>query len=131
MLFRSIMEVILSSVSARSHFYGKLAGILLVALTQIVVYAVSIGLGFYWLKNNSTVQAFLAEFSIRDILGEFLAYTLLYVSIKIGLYHRISALPASTPLGAYSTKFALLRFSIVSEGADYLASLLIGIPFQG
>ena len=32
-----IMEVILSSVSARSHFYGKLAGILLVALTQIVV----------------------------------------------------------------------------------------------
>ena len=34
-----IMEVILSSTKAKTHFYGKLTGVVLVALTQIIVYA--------------------------------------------------------------------------------------------
>lgn len=33
-----IMEVILSSTKAQTHFYGKLTGVIMVALTQIVIY---------------------------------------------------------------------------------------------
>src|SRR5699024_7199776 len=33
-----IMEIILSSVSSSVHFFGKLVGILLVCLTQVVIY---------------------------------------------------------------------------------------------
>ncbi len=32
------MEVILSSTTAQKHFYGKLTGVLLVALTQMALY---------------------------------------------------------------------------------------------
>ena len=121
-----IMEVILSSVSARSHFYGKLAGILLVALTQIVVYAVSIGLGFYWLKNNSTVQAFLAEFSIRDILGEFLAYTLLYLILGILIYAVLAALCGSLVSKVEDVSKAILPVTYLSL-AGYMIGLSLGM----
>ena len=121
-----IMEVILSSVSARSHLYGKLAGILLVALTQIVVYAVSIGLGFYWLKNNSTVQAFLAEFSIRDILGEFLAYTLLYLILGILIYAVLAALCGSLVSKVEDVSKAILPVTYLSL-AGYMIGLSLGM----
>lgn len=121
-----IMEVILSSVSARSHFYGKLAGILLVALTQIMVYAVSIGLGFYWLKNNSTVQAFLAEFSIRDILGEFLAYTLLYLILGILIYAVLAALCGSLVSKVEDVSKAILPVTYLSL-AGYMIGLSLGM----
>ena len=121
-----IMEVILSSVSARSHFYGKLAGILLVALTQIVVYAVSIGLGFYWLKNNSTVQAFLAEFSIRDILGEFLVYTLLYLILGILIYAVLAALCGSLVSKVEDVSKAILPVTYLSL-AGYMIGLSLGM----
>ncbi|OJG11524.1 ABC transporter membrane-spanning permease [Enterococcus aquimarinus] len=121
-----IMEVILSSVSARSHFYGKLAGILLVALTQIVVYAVSIGLGFYWLKNNSTVQVFLAEFSIRDILGEFLAYTLLYLILGILIYAVLAALCGSLVSKVEDVSKAILPVTYLSL-AGYMIGLSLGM----
>ena len=121
-----IMEVILSSVSARSHFYGKLAGILLVALTQIVVYAVSIGLGFDWLKNNSTVQAFLAEFSIRDILGEFLVYTLLYLILGILIYAVLAALCGSLVSKVEDVSKAILPVTYLSL-AGYMIGLSLGM----
>lgn len=121
-----IMEVILSSVSARSHFYGKLAGILLVALTQIVVYAVSIGLGFYWLKNNSTVQAFLAEFSIRDILGEFLVYTLLYLILGILIYAVLAALCGLLVSKVEDVSKAILPVTYLSL-AGYMIGLSLGM----
>lgn len=121
-----IMEVILSSVSARSHFYGKLAGILLVALTQIVVYTVSIGLGFYWLKNNSTVQAFLAEFSIRDILGEFLVYTLLYLILGILIYAVLAALCGSLVSKVEDVSKAILPVTYLSL-AGYMIGLSLGM----
>ena len=35
-----IMEVILSSTTAQKHFYGKLTGVLLVALTQMALYGI-------------------------------------------------------------------------------------------
>jgi ABC-2 type transport system permease protein len=56
-----IMEVILSSTRAQTHFYGKLFGILLVALTQMVVYAVAFAISYNWVKDMEVVKTFLAN----------------------------------------------------------------------
>ncbi len=45
-----IMEVILSSTTAQKHFYGKLTGVLLVAVTQMALYGVIFGVGFNQFK---------------------------------------------------------------------------------
>src|SRR5699024_6386159 len=46
-----IMEVILSSVSSTTHFFGKLTGVLLVCLTQIVLYILVGIIAFTQLKK--------------------------------------------------------------------------------
>lgn len=121
-----IMEVILSSVTARSHFYGKLAGILLVALTQVVVYAVSLGIGFYWLKSNPTVQAFLAEFSIKDVLGEFFVYTIIYLVLGILIYAVLAALCGSLVSKVEDVSKAILPVTYLSL-AGYMIGLTLGM----
>lgn len=46
------MEILLSSVPAKTHFYGKIVGIILVVLTQLISYLVVFGLGFLQIKNS-------------------------------------------------------------------------------
>lgn len=121
-----IMEVILSSVTARSHFYGKLAGILLVALTQVVVYAVSLGIGFYWLQSNETVKAFLAEFSIKDVLGEFFIYTIIYLVLGILIYAVLAALCGSLVSKVEDVSKAILPVTYLSL-AGYMIGLTLGM----
>lgn len=121
-----IMEVILSSVTARSHFYGKLAGILLVALTQVVVYAVSFGISFYWLKSNPTVQAFLKEFSIRDVLGEFFVFTIIYLMLGILIYSVLAALCGSLVSKVEDVSKAILPVTYLSL-AGYMIGLSLGM----
>jgi ABC-2 type transport system permease protein len=81
-----IMEVILSSTRAQTHFYGKLFGILLVALTQMVVYAVAFAISYNWVKDMEVVKTFLANISLQAILGNFLIFTLIFVLLGIFIY---------------------------------------------
>ena len=53
-----IMEVILSSTKAQTHFYGKLTGVILVALTQIFIYGVAFVLGYSQLKNLDFMKVY-------------------------------------------------------------------------
>lgn len=90
-----IMEVILSSTKAQTHFYGKLTGVILVALTQIVIYAVSFTIGYNQLKDMDFVKEFLTSFTLNDLLGSFLGYTLLFFILGVLVYSVLAALCGS------------------------------------
>ncbi|MBP2099708.1 ABC transporter permease [Enterococcus rivorum] len=90
-----IMEVILSSTKAQTHFYGKLTGVVLVALTQILIYGVSFAIGYNQLKDMDFVKDFLTNFSLNDLLGSFLAYTLIFFILGILIYSVLAALCGS------------------------------------
>ena len=68
-----IMEVILSSTKAQTHFYGKLTGVILVALTQIFIYGVAFVLGYSQLKNLDFMKSLLSGISPQSILTIFSA----------------------------------------------------------
>lgn len=125
-----IMEVILSSVSSRSHFYGKLSGILLVALTQVAVYVVSFGIGFYWIKDRPSVAAFLAEFSLKDIFGEFLLFTIIYLMLGIFIYAVLAALCGSLVSKVEDVSKAILPVTYLSL-AGYMIGLTLGLSNPG
>lgn len=125
-----IMEVILSSVSSKSHFYGKLSGILLVALTQVIVYLISFGIGFYWIKDKPAVQSFLAEFSITAIFGDFLLFTLLYLIIGIFIYAVLAALCGSLVSKVEDVSKAILPVTYLSL-AGYMIGLTLGLSNPG
>ncbi|WP_086347429.1 ABC transporter permease [Candidatus Enterococcus clewellii] len=90
-----IMEVILSSTRAQTHFYGKLTGVILVAFTQILIYAVGVVIGYNQFKDLDMVKDFLASFSLDMILGSFLWFTLIFIILGIFVYSVLAALCGS------------------------------------
>ncbi|MHC5229072.1 ABC transporter permease [Enterococcus sp. LJL99] len=90
-----IMEVILSSTKAQTHFYGKLTGVILVVLTQLVVYGASFAIGFTQLKNIDFVKNILSGMSAANIWGSFLVFTLIFFILGILSYSVLAALCGS------------------------------------
>ncbi|WP_207695139.1 ABC-2 type transport system permease [Enterococcus sp. DIV0212c] len=90
-----IMEVILSSTKAQTHFYGKLVGVILVAITQIAIYAVTFIVGYSQLKNLDVVKNVLNGAQLQDLLGNFLMFTLLFFILGVILYSVLAALCGS------------------------------------
>lgn len=86
-----IMEVILSSVSSTVHFFGKLAGILLVCLTQIVLYAIIGVIAYTQLKELAFVQDLLQMVDIGSLLESFLGFTFFFFVAGIILYVVVAA----------------------------------------
>lgn len=67
-----IMEIVLSSISANTHFMGKMIGIFLVLLTQVAFYAILLGIAFITLMRTPLppeIQSFLGNESILTLLG--------------------------------------------------------------
>ena len=86
-----IMEVILSSVTSTVHFFGKLAGILLVCLTQIIIYIVLALIAYPFIKNLDFVQDLLTGVDIGTLLSNLLGTTLIYFVLGIILYAGLAA----------------------------------------
>lgn len=86
-----IMEIILSSTSAAKHFYGKVMGIFMVILTQVLVYF-GIGLGtFLFMKDSDMVKDVLEMVSIKEIVKSLLGYNLIYLLLGVVIYTILSA----------------------------------------
>ncbi|WEG73445.1 ABC transporter permease [Vagococcus intermedius] len=90
-----MMEIILSSTSAAKHFYGKIMGIFLVILTQVLVYFVLGVGGFMLAKDMSVIQDFLKTVSLKELLGGLLGYNLIYLLLGVVIYTILSALCGS------------------------------------
>ncbi|MBF8808416.1 MAG: ABC transporter permease [Enterococcus lacertideformus] len=120
-----IMEVILSSTTAQKHFYGKLTGVLLVALTQIALYGVILTVGFNQFKNIDFVKEFLANISLEKIFGPFLWYSLLFLMFGILIFSVLAALCGSLVNKAEDTAKAILPVTYLSLGG-YMLGLVLG-----
>ncbi|MHC5374915.1 ABC transporter permease [Enterococcus sp. LJL120] len=121
-----IMEVILSSTTAKSHFYGKIVGVLLVALTQMVVYALVFGIGFQYFKNLEIVQQVLDGISVEQIFGPFLIFTIIYIFLGILIYSVLSALCGSLVSKSEDTAKAIMPVTYLSLGG-YILGIAMGM----
>lgn len=120
-----IMEVILSSTTAQKHFYGKLTGVLLVAVTQMVLYGVIFGIGFNQFKNMDIVKNALDGISLDSIFGPFLWYSLLFMFFGILIFAVLAALCGSLVNKAEDTAKAILPVTYLSLGG-YMLGLILG-----
>ncbi|MBM1151466.1 ABC transporter permease [Enterococcus durans] len=120
-----IMEVILSSTTAQKHFYGKLTGVLLVAVTQMALYGVIFGVGFNQFKNMDIVKNALDGISLDSIFGPFLWYSLLFMFFGILIFAVLAALCGSLVNKAEDTAKAILPVTYLSLGG-YMLGLILG-----
>ena len=86
-----IMEVILSSVTSTTHFFGKLVGILMVCLTQIMIYIVLGMIAYTQLKDLSFVQELMGMVDLGSILDSLIGFTLFFFIAGIVMYVVLAA----------------------------------------
>lgn len=120
-----IMEVILSSTTAQKHFYGKLTGVLLVAVTQMALYGVIFGVGYSQFRNMDFVKNILDGISMDKIIGPFLWYSLLFMFFGILIFSVLAALCGSLVNKAEDTAKAILPVTYLSLGG-YMLGLILG-----
>ncbi|WP_165003726.1 MULTISPECIES: ABC transporter permease [unclassified Enterococcus] len=120
-----IMEVILSSTTAQKHFYGKLTGVLLVAVTQMALYGVIFGVGYSQFRNMDFVKNILDGISMDMIIGPFLWYSLLFMFFGILIFSVLAALCGSLVNKAEDTAKAILPVTYLSLGG-YMLGLILG-----
>jgi len=120
-----IMEVILSSTTAQKHFYGKLTGVLLVALTQMALYGIIFGIGYSQFKDMEMVKNILDGISLDNLIGPFLWYSLLFMIFDILIFSVLAALCGSLVNKAEDTAKAILPVTYLSLGG-YMLGLILG-----
>lgn len=94
-----VMEVILSSITASQHFFGKLLGVVFTILIHISVYIILGGLTIYFLVDDDIIDMISELVDISEIISEFTGVALILAIIAIILYSVISAF-----LGSLATK---------------------------
>lgn len=119
-----IMEVILSSTRASTHFFGKIVGILMVALTQIVVYGIVFAFGFPKIMEMDLVKQFLGDVSLENLFGSFLVFMVVFVFLGILSFSVLAALCGSLVNRVEDTAKAVLPVTYLG-----MAGYMIGIFF--
>lgn len=88
-----IMEIIFSSTTATSYFVGKIGGILLVILTQIVIYLLGGWAGFQIAWHSTALKPLLTENQslITAVLHNLLNLNLVYLFLGVIIYTILAA----------------------------------------
>ena len=120
-----IMEVLLSSMKAKTHYYGKLLGVLLVALTQLLIYGVAIVLGYRQFKDMDMVKDLLSNVSIKALLGSGALVIITFMLVGLFLYAVLSALCGSLVSKPEDTAKAIQPVTYLSM-IGYMLSLILG-----
>lgn len=88
-----IMEILLAATSAASQFYGKIAGVFALALTQMLLYVVVGGAAINIFSDNRILKSAKAIFS--NISWQFAAVTIVMLLLAIVMYLTLAAIIAS------------------------------------
>lgn len=88
-----IMEIIFSSTTATSYFIGKITGILLVILTQIVVYLLGGWAGYQFAINSTKLKPLITEYHslINAVIHNLVNVNLVYLLLGVVIYTVLAA----------------------------------------
>lgn len=86
-----IMEIILSSATATNHFFGKLTGVMLILLTQLVLYGIVGTIAYYFVRDKAFIQEITSSIDIVSILRELMGYTAIFFVLGVLMYVVLAA----------------------------------------
>lgn len=124
-----VMEVILSSITATQHFFGKLLGLAFTILVHISLYIVLGGLAFFGINQlfEENLWTFLTDIiDFKAIIGEFLGITLLLSILGIVMYAVISAFLGSLATKTEDANKVMLPLVFLLLGGFYIGMFAMG-----
>lgn len=88
-----IMEIIFSSTTATSYFVGKILGILLVIVTQILIYLLGGWAGYAIAMHNAGIHRLIAtnQSLVNGVIHNLVNLNLLYVLLGVVIYTILAA----------------------------------------
>jgi len=122
-----IMEIIFSSTTAVKYFLGKIFGVLLVILTQVLIYLVS-GWGAYILAQHlSLTKGFIEQYHglINSVLHNLLSINLLYLLLGVVIYTILAAFSGALVAKAEDASKAAQPVIMLN-----LLAFFVTFPFQ-
>ena len=118
-----IMEILLSSVSATTQFFGKLAGMFALLLTQILAYLIAGGLGWLWLRNRDFVRSFLKQVDLSVLWSQTTLIAVLFFVIGVMTFAVLAALTGSLVSNQEQVNAAVMPISLLGM-AGYMLSIV-------
>ncbi|WP_338216234.1 ABC transporter permease [Companilactobacillus muriivasis] len=122
-----IMEIIFSSTTAVKYFLGKIFGVMLVILTQVLIYLLG-GWGAYiFAQNSSLTKPFMHEYQplITSVFKNLLSVNLVYLLLGVVIYTILAAFSGALVAKAEDASKAAQPVIMLN-----LAAFFITFPFQ-
>lgn len=122
-----IMEIIFSSTTAIKYFLGKILGVLLVILAQVLVYLLG-GWGAYIFAQNSTLtKGFINQYHalIGSVMKNLLSINLVYLLLGVIIYTILAAFSGALVAKAEDAAKAAQPVIMLN-----LAAFFVTFPFQ-
>lgn len=122
-----IMEIIFSSTTAIKYFLGKIFGVLLVILAQVLVYLLG-GWGAYIFAQNSTLtKGFINQYHalIGSVMKNLLSINLVYLLLGVIIYTILAAFSGALVAKAEDAAKAAQPVIMLN-----LAAFFVTFPFQ-
>jgi len=122
-----IMEIIFSSTTAVKYFLGKIFGVLLVILTQVMIYLLG-GWGAYiFAQNSSLTKGYFEQYQslISSVLRNLLSINLLYLLLGVVIYTILAAFSGALVAKAEDASKAAQPVVMLN-----LLAFFVTFPFQ-
>lgn len=122
-----IMEIIFSSTTALKYFLGKIFGVLLVILTQVLIYLVGGWGGYLYAQQSSVTKGFITQYHslINSVLKNLLSVNLVYLLLGVVIYTILAAFSGALVAKAEDASKAAQPVIMLN-----LVAFFITFPFQ-
>ncbi|MFD1956387.1 ABC transporter permease [Paenibacillus thailandensis] len=121
-----VMELLITSVSPLKQMFGKIVGMCIVGLAQIVLYGLVILANLSMSHNRSAFQSLNIDLSAID--PSIIVYALLYYLCGYFLYATLYAAIGSTVSRTEDLGQAVMPITLVTLASFYIASFSVGTP---
>lgn len=116
-----IMEILLSSVSATTQFFGKLTGMLLLLVTQIVAYVLAGAIGWVWLAKLDFVKSLLKQVDFSVLASQTTVIAVLFFIVGVMTYAVLAALTGSLVSNQEQVNTAVMPISMLGLAGYFLS----------
>ena len=123
-----MMEVILSSTTATTHFFGKIIGVFLVMLAHVLFYILAALGAFLYFRNSDFVVNLLADIDLGAVLLEFLRLSSVFLFIGVIMYMFIAAFLGSLITKAEDVNRAATPLTLIVLLGFYIGFFAMAVP---
>lgn len=124
-----MMEVVLSSTTAKTHFYGKFFGVIMVLLTQLACYVV-MAIPAYFLMDSfkQMITQLFPSVDVLATISDMLIFSVIFTLIGCLIYISLSAFFGSIVSKVEDVAKAMTPLTLVGMIGFYIGMFALSMP---